>query len=509
MTQAIPSSPIDTACSFLEQTSYSAKWDDSITGRIGSRFEKIPFESPLHEHIAITLRDTEKTQRIWKAYQTFIDSTLANPVEKAFQNWLKEHLFLLGCRSKDHIAVLQQNSQFLPYLERLQNFFQAVACQEHYHSKSNKHPKKIVIITTSGGGGELMVAKALKQHLETFSCSIDLVDTRQIMDENKDILYQFTNGLREGDIWSEILQKRNNPKLADEFWWKTDQLRRFIPDQSSYLLKQHIRSLQPDLILTTRYFSPGDIALSYDLNIPVRFVHCDYRFAPELLPFIEKIDPHLVHFWVPSPECIPPSVTWEGRVKVLGYPLRLGIQKFEHINRLSHGIQPEQKVVMMMMGRHGMEGTLLPLIQKLSIEGSSLGPLYIIVICGRNTHMQEQISSYIKKTQFPHNICLQVLGSLDEDKMSIYYNMTDVFVGKAGGCVTAEIIQMGIKALIPESYELEIANRDHLVSLGLGKKLNPEHFIEQLQKLLKASTVLDLKIVDWKVRLQEELIPLQ
>lgn len=490
---------------FLQEVDVTAKYHDFVTGHDECQYDKLPFQSSFHEKISTTLLDTEKTKRIWEAYTHYVLPSIKNEkVTEVFENWLEKHLFLLGCQQEDLLSKVRTIAELSPFLTQFQNFFSAVSCKEHSHHPTS-HPPHVVIVTTSGAGGELMVATAMHEYLQSISMPSTVLDVREVIKGNNDILYRFTGEVEVQDIWGEIMQKRNDPELAGEIYWKTNQLRQFIPDNSADLLKKAIRQLNPDLIITTQYYSPKDAALAYDLNVPVRFVHCDYHFAPELEPIARVVDTKLVKFWVPTVECVPTEL--QNRVEVLGYPIRMGIQKVDTKKTLDYlkkkmGILPDQKVVMMMMGRKGMSGMLLPLIKQINNAGSSLDSLHVAIICGKNSEMKREISEYIKHNKTPSGTSFHVYGYLGEKQMSDYYNVAHVFLGKAGGCTTSELIHMKVYGLMCKSYELEVPNLAHLVKIGLGEQLDPNRFVEQLQKFLRYDkNAISLTPVNWQQKI--------
>lgn len=300
------------------------KWDPFIIGYDGARYDKIAFDSPLHEQIVVQLRDPEKADLIWQSYKRFVLPSIKDQPKTAeiFEEWLINHLFLLTCRKEDHLSELKSIHELSSFSLELSQFFSAIACKEHSHSlvedKKHKTPK-IAIITTSGAGGELMVANAIQRYLSKLSFDAFSIDADEVFKNDEDILYRFS-GVYSTTIYGDIFQKENNAELAGQLWWKCDQIRRFILDSSSRKLKERVRHLQPDLILSTRYFFGGDVALAYDLNIPLRFVHCDYRFHPDLIPLAKIVHAQLVKFWVPTNECIPSIIELKDKVEVLVIP---------------------------------------------------------------------------------------------------------------------------------------------------------------------------------------------
>ncbi len=496
------------ACNFLASADICAKWDQTITAYDGTCYDKLVFDSPLHEQLIVTLNDSEKANCIWTNYKEIVLPSIKNSQEavKIFEQWLLDHQFLLTCRKEDHLSELQLITKLSPFLKALSLFFSAISCTEHSHKTDDKgdRPRKIVIITTSAAGGELMVANAVEKYLNKLSFETSLVDVYKLFKNNEDFLYRFS-GMHSVDIWGEIVQKENNSELADDFWWKCNQLRRFIRDNSSHRLKKTIGKLKPDLILTTRSFAQADAALAYDLNTPLRFIQCDYYFNPDLLPLAQRVNPLLVKFWIPSSEYIPTDPRLKDRVEVLGYPIRPAIQreldstKVEEL-RKKLKIQTNEKVLFIMMGRQGLGKTILPIIQKIiSSSDNSLGPLHIGIVCGNNLVMKEEICNYLKTAQKPEQISFSVKGALNEEEIANYYNVAHVYLGKAGGSTTAELIQMKVFALICRSYELEKNNLNHLIAIKSGIELDFDSIVDQLKTFLQRDKdSIQVQTVNWQ-----------
>lgn len=157
----------------------------------------------------------------------------------------------------------------------------------------------------------------------------------------------------------------------------------------------------------------------------------------------------------------------------------------------------------MMMGRQGMGKVLLPLIQKIYSSGEILGPLHVVVGCGSNTDMKEEICEYLEKSSKSEQISFNIRAYIDEKVLKKYYNVTDVFLGKAGGATTAELIFMKILCLISLSYELEIPNLNQLIALGLGCELNPDLVVDQLRELLqKDKSNIQIQQINWQERIK-------
>src|SRR5690606_13417395 len=133
--------------------------------------------------------------------------------------------------------------------------------------------------------------------------------------------------------------------------------------------------------------------------------------------------------------------------------------------RKKWNIRPEEKVVMMQMGRQGMGGRLVHLLQTMLLSQEKIPPLYLAILIGNNHTMKEEMEALTAKLS-PHSpIRVEVFGALNEEQMNELYNMSSVMIGKAGGSTTAEIIHMGVFGLVFPSWKLEQCNVDKLVNM--------------------------------------------
>ena len=474
--------------------------NEVITSFSGIQYPRLQFGSHFYSTLCKRLRDVKKSERMICAYQKLLPALhKKKELQVYFEQWIEAHLPLLGCYQKSQ-EKLRQDPFLNAHQALLDPFLASIGCQEHSHvDRVVKRPSKIVILTSSAGGGEQMVARALRAHLQEQGFDVTLLDIKEIQKE-ADTFYLYS-GMQHEDIYSEIFQKENNYAFAYKLTNLAEALLDYIPDNTYGVIKEKIRALQPDCILSTRYSYPNDISFAYDLHVPLRFVHCDYRLSPELALFLDKIDPTLVRFWLPE------ALSSHPHVEVVGYPVRAPFDRKytqEELMQLrqKHAIPLDRKVVLMMMGLHGVGKTMLEFLKQLKMYPERLS---VILICGDNAAMRDEIAAYAKEHALSHTIDLHVHGLVEADELAEYFNIADGFVGKAGGSTTSELIAVGLPAIQftsftgqPRVYEWEEANLRYLRSIGLGIHMKePRNFLRHLHALLQLKKQ-RFPTIDWK-----------
>lgn len=508
------SSDRQAALGFLERTE-PCKWlfdgEQRLVGFEGREYSILHFETKLHKEIVFQLRDAEKSQRIWNAYKKHIEG-LDSSAREIFDQWLLENIYLLGCEKERHARVLGKDNALIPHKQPIARFLTDVCCVEHSHTPERelKRVPRIAIITTSTAGGEWMTALSVEAWLKSQAFCVQRFDIREI-EKEKDPLYVYSAGrFHQEDIWSEVFQKEGNTELSDHLYWVANSIRHFIENNLQGYLKKALALFNPDLIISMLSYLPDQAALAYDLNVPVRYVHCDFHFNPYLEPIVCRVNPQLVKFWVPATLCTPRTglskKELQARVKILGYPIRAGIKKESDPVKLAeirkkYGVDPNEKVVIMQMGRQGMGKVLQNLVEKMQIIHNPRGRLYIAVVCGQNAILRQAVLEKIQSCTYDPAIRFQVYGFLEEAAITELYNIGHLVVGKAGGSITAEILKMQLFALVYSSQPMEVPNVKYLVQVGVGLEMDVENsFVDQLLQLLDRAPV-QTEVVDWQMQI--------
>lgn len=492
----------DFSINFLSKAQLPTSQTDYVQAIDKQRHYRRCFDSSIEEFLTMNLNDIKQSEFIYQKYKEIIFPAMESHPEAlhAFEAWLQEVYIslLIGCNTDQ----LKDNTLLRPHLPVIEKFVKA--CNQTEKLPQKKYKKIAIIIPNAPDGvGEVKVAEALESSLKSQGYEVKII----MLNRQADLLNIFSR-MSEEDVWTEICQKKHGQEteeLEKKCWKFRSELARYIPNDGIGALRRAVDEFAPDFVISTRYCEPLHATLA--IKRPLAFIHCDYTFNEKLREIATKVDNQRVKFWVPSKECIPKELV--GRVDVLGYPLRLGIQRKgkEEVNSYlkKWNIHPGDKVVMMQMGRQGVGGYLPKLIQTIITSNEQLSPTTFVVITGKNKTMKHQIQELLAKAPTKENIRVQLYDSLNEQEMNELYNMASVMIGKSGGVVTAEAIHMGIPSLVFPSWQLEEANSRHLVKINLGEELkDPKDVVTQLKSLLKRDKV-NTSVVDWQQQLQSLL----
>jgi 1,2-diacylglycerol 3-beta-galactosyltransferase len=154
---------------------------------------------------------------------------------------------------------------------------------------------------------------------------------------------------------------------------------------------------------------------------------------------------------------VPPS-----RLRLLGHPIH---PKFDDVTgtkaqlRAQLGLPPDAFIVMLMAGGEG-GGKLLS--TTLALARARL-PIHMVVVCGRNEHMQQKLSEMAPSLPTP----LNVLGFTDQ--IPEYFRAVDLLVTKAGPGSLAEANAAQLPVIVYDYVPgQERGNVDFVRHNGLG-----------------------------------------
>ncbi|MBV8689934.1 MAG: glycosyltransferase, partial [Candidatus Eremiobacteraeota bacterium] len=154
---------------------------------------------------------------------------------------------------------------------------------------------------------------------------------------------------------------------------------------------------------------------------------------------------------------VPPS-----RLRLLGHPIH---PKFDDVTgtkeeiRAALGLPPDRLIVMLMAGGEG-GGKLLS--TTLALARARL-PISMVVVCGRNEHLQQRLSELAPALPTP----MQVLGFTD--KIPEYFRAVDLLVTKAGPGTLAEANAAQLPVVVYDYVPgQERGNVDFVRNNGLG-----------------------------------------
>lgn len=226
----------------------------------------------------------------------------------------------------------------------------------------------------------------------------------------------------------------------------TKNLGKYVPSCFGLNLKERIREVNPDYIISTRSYNIDDICLC-TLGVPFRMLHCDYELSFFVLDLYGKVQPEMMKFCLPyfdapvfrtlfekynrldlyneqdSPDAIMEKIAQmthqsidviQDQFELFGYPLSSEFQKIEDKNQLTDlrkkwNIQPEEIPILLSMEKNGV-GVLDDIFDQLSASKDSLPSKYFFV-CGKNADLKQKLE---QKANGNKRFSIQGLISLQE-----------------------------------------------------------------------------------------------
>ncbi len=380
----------------------------------------------------------------------------------------------------------------------------------------------IVILTTSASGGNYSVSRAIKSFFSQYPTIRTIIVDVETVAEETDPVMLATEATTYDGIYRMFQQEDKGMGPLLERIDLTKRIEKYVPSCLVLKLKELMRELNPDLILSTRSYVPDDISLC-TLGIPFRMIHCDYELSFFLMDLYGKIQPEMMKFWIPRLDPLffrpyfvkerrldlyddqdpsekiiekissishQPLETIRDQFELIGYPINPAFdrirneEKWENL-RIKWGIQPGETPVLISMGKNG-GGVLEKIFDELA--ASEQNKFYYIFVCGNNLPLKEKLEEKaIHKPQF------SIRGIVAPEEMNELMNICPVQISKAGGAITAETLATGIYTLMMSSHLWEEANGQQLIKMGIGQHYSETSpLIVQIEECLKKAAALPL-----------------
>jgi processive 1,2-diacylglycerol beta-glucosyltransferase len=325
---------------------------------------------------------------------------------------------------------------------------------------------RVLILSASAGTGHLRAAEALAKAAES--------DPRVVQVVNVDCL-SYTNKLFRrfySNLYLQLIKAA--PTFLGWFYqntdepWKTDRMRIMLSRLNLRPLVRMIRKLAPDFVICT-HFLPAEI-----MSVLIEKKLVDAKLAIVVTDFdvhamwlsrafhhyfvaIDQAKIHLALLGLP-----------ENRVTVSGIPIdpAFGQRKDTAALRKKHGITPDRPVVLVSAGALGV-GSAEHVVR---ILGYMKHPAHIIVVCGSNPQLREEVLEKVQALKAPH-LVFHVLGYTKE--MHEWMGIADLFIGKPGGLTMSEALASSLPMMIFQPIPgQEWRNSDHLLEQGIAVKCN-------------------------------------
>jgi len=317
-----------------------------------------------------------------------------------------------------------------------------------------------MILYANAGNGHRRAAEALaavcEQDERVTECRlVDALDyTNKVFQELYANLY-IEMVKKAPKLWSMAFDDSDQP-------WVKDKGRMIVHRMNSLPLAKEIKRFQPDLCLCT-HFMPSDI-----ISMMLRENHIDTFLGVVVTDYYVHatwLESYLSRVYVGKEESrqqllqlgFPP-----GRVEPLGIPIDpiFGEPVDRETLCTKHDVDPSLPVVLLSAGAFGvMAGD--DMAQMLS---GIKTPCTLVVICGNNEKLKEQIETYIGANQ-SDSINYRTLGFTHE--INEWMAMASLFIGKPGGLSTSECLACGLPMVIWNPIPgQEVFNTTYLLENG-------------------------------------------
>jgi UDP-N-acetylglucosamine:LPS N-acetylglucosamine transferase len=490
----------------------------------GKVLERFSWNSEFEKNLQDVLQDPPKARRIEELYTSILLPEVAHnyALREAIESWLIEYAGFLGALPIDYKGSFHSNFK-LAYL--LNNPKKSAAIESFFQELQKREQKeraivptgecyRIAILTSKMGGGHVSVAKAVCEALHfDKQFEVTIVDTDETTDPSHPLTI-LTDSFSSVDFYNKFYQQEKNFEKMQLLRKAIELLRQFVPNRAMEALKKRIREINPNCILSTCAFVPEHAFLSSDLAIPLGYIHTDFYFHQSLERMIKKVHSQALSFFIPSADCRPNSGAENtSSIHILGYPVssvftRESDPKTLQKIRQQFGVQANEKVVVMMMGKYGAGKVLLDAIKQLLYSAVSL-PIHIAFICGENSSLKAEIEGVLKRHNPQYtNLSFRVYATLTPQELAAYYKICDLLIGKAGGATVAEVQKMGVRLLECESHPWEGPNIDYLIkNSGCVRLKAKTPLLPQIFACFEAPLQFkESSEVDWRSLLKEKVV---
>ncbi len=474
----------------------------------------------LRKTMARKINDIHRVDQILEAYKKLTKEVhQPQATWNVFEKWLTEKSYFIGSKHYNHDLVyeelpgLKKSDSFHRYFKRfVENILPKTPPKEAHHGKV----KRITVLYSGlAGGGHKSPAVALARYCEQIGHKVLIID----LDEISNLYSPRVDGYTKAQIYEEIYQRQGNQKKATELYKRINKL--YTPEKRKYLFdtKERIRKFRADHIFAVAHHQHNLSYLSYQLGIPMTYVHTDHTFNPNLIRLVKeqvKLADPLIQFGVLTysksffenihqafsvqDKHLPPALSKQ--MVQLAFPVRPSFKSATkvQIKKLRKALHIPQNgiVCKLAMGQAGFTDELGKIVHKLIQEAKTLKkPLDVFVICAKNTKLKADLEKVVKRAALHHSkLHMHVCGFMEEKEMAAIDRASDVWITKPGGATCAELVctQKQMLYLFVDHHEWEKTNAAYLRKLRLAAPLSLQTSItKQIMKRAAYHKKLNLK----------------
>lgn len=531
--------------------------DDKLITYDGQIYSRIHFRDIFHERMAWILMDPEYADTISHAFHSHFVPTLDPKGIQAFGNALVKICQLLNpdlAQTQNTLSKAIKEEEYSydvwckKYPWALKNFLDEIHLKSHKNLSHQGKIKHVVIITTTSSGGNLSVAKAVRDLLNSYPnlFKATMIDYEAFAETHDPIMIA-TGTYTRDNIYRMLQQEGFGIRQLIEKDEACYEVAQYIPYRTGEAIKKYVKSLQPDLIISTRNYYADDFNL-LSLGIPFRMLNCDHDICFFHETFVGKVNPEQVKFWLPSASprffkqyfihnnCVDlydETDDWHtllekvakvayssfdeirNQFELIGYPIRLEFKRIEDPNVLYRlrnrwDLRQDEKGVIVEMGANGGV-TLEEIFQKLEANAPHNQPIKYYFICGRNSSLRNKLEHKIAcdKTTSALTRC-KILGWMEAEEKNELMNICSLMIGKPGGATQAELTCLQLPLFIMHIHQhCEEGNQEKLFKSRLAYAYDPtKPLSDQIENTLKeaAKVKADVNDLNWKENLLHSLL---
>lgn len=383
-------------------------------------------------------------------------------------------------------AVLMMNSKRISAQHKQFNVLNQLDIGDR---AANGFPKTVEIIYYKAGSGHLSTALALKDSIEQSEPGCNVILTDVYLGLKGASVYEQHLGQTADKIYNHMFSKN---KLKDNMTFHRHLMQKdenIMGEVWCQHFAMQFAANKPEAVISVipAYNKTLSNALErYNPKIPFVYVVTDYSLPDNVFPaFDVKPNQYAV---CPTPETVKHCVSsgyGENKILQTGglivHPKLYGSMQLDVIQEKQKlGLEPDLPTGIIMFGGIGTGD--MPAIAK-QLERVKTKTQYIF-ICGSNTKAQSQLTKL--QTNYPK----AVFGFTDQ--VSKLMQLSDFFIGKAGGLSITEAMMKKLPMLVQSDADaspLEALNVQWLTKNGYGTAIHDMAHIDQdVELLLKPDT---------------------
>lgn len=323
---------------------------------------------------------------------------------------------------------------------------------------------RVLVLSASAGAGHLRAAEAVEREITNRGLA-EVVEHVDVLKYTNKIFRHFYSQAyldlvnRAPEILGWLYDYLDQP-------WRNERLRIAFERLNTTPLVRLFEKFKPDIAICT-HFLPSEIISSLRASDRVRFknvvvvtdldVHAMWlcRHYDGYCVALDETRVHLEKLGMP-PE----------KIHVTGIPIDPIFTEPRDRAALcaKHHLEPGRKNILVSAGGFGVG----PVHHMVSALEQLTHPAQVIVICGKNESLREELSQRPKGTGAVRIVPVGFTREMDE-----FMSVADLFVGKPGGLTTSELLAKGVPMMIVNPIPgQEERNSDHLLEEGAAMRCN-------------------------------------